>query len=896
MIPKRPASLKRRSLIALLPLLLMALNCGQASTDMDKKFPKTYHAMALQKNALPKVVDTHPRLFIRSKSWPHGPSLAELKEWAKSAPLKTYLSKKPWNTKPELEWAFRYMVTEDESLVAPIVKKMKAQQSYWPGYLQTLATSYDWLYNSPNFSAEDKKLIEDQMVDWGKAAIRKGEASHDMWSHFGYGPVTDLAAAGLALHGHRKEADDFLSIAGGYLKNNFLPGWQLNGGAWQGGWAYYSQGPGKLMTLIHLWSAGTDEDLYKIIAEEQGDWLRKHLYFLLGATYGNAGPLKTGGFSYAPFIKGVLESALPIVYAYQDANGIAAFDYLKKTPWWAGIWQFIFFSPQMHHRKAEAPARPLSQLWGRNGVGYVQMHSGWGNNDTLIDFKCGDYFWSHQFQNQNAFTIYHGGELAIQSGLYDAYFGPHMQLYYRPTVGSNSMLVIQPGETSWVPPGAANNNGVSNDKGFIPEFGGQRSCFMHPDYGSAENCFSFEKYLYRKHHQHHFETGNIKAWETGDHYTYVSGDATMAYNNPEFTYPNNTPKLDHASRDLVFLEKKHLLVFDRVNALDPAYEKRWLLHSIGEPQIATEKISEEVPGHIATYRSERMRIDNGQGTLFVETIFPKKAVVRKVGGSPSMTAVRPDPANRGNAKLEPAVTGGYAAMGGTIATDAARPEEWTIEFASDKAFKISGSKTGIDGQGQIGQLFFSKSYALLIPRENWQGTPQKGDRFYFKTTSSSYRFWVDGKNRLPNINKLYGVLKDGSKVHPGNWRIEVSPGTKRTYDSFLHILTPTDRTDAKAPEATGLRSDDGRLKGLSMETWIVMFTELSGLGQKTSYRVAGTGVIKHLLLGVGKSIQYAISVAQVDGTVVEKMVLNSSPEGTLLFSATSPSVVTLTSM
>lgn len=852
--------------------------------------------MALQKNALPNVVATHPRLFIRKGPWPHGPSLTELREWSKNPPLKSYLERKPWDARPWQEWAFRYMVTEDESLVFAIVEKMKAEKEYWPGYLLTLATIYDWLYNSPNFRAEDKKLIEDKILSWGKAAINKGEASQDMWSHFGYGPVADIAAAGLALYGHRKEADDFLVIAGGYLKTNFLPGWQLNGGAWQGGWAYYSQGPAKLMTLIHLWSAGTDDDLYEVIEQEQGDWLRKHLYFLLGATYGSAGPLETGGFSYSPFIKGMLDAALPITYAYQDVNGIVALNYLKKTPWWGGIWQFIFYSPEMFRRQSEIPNRPLSHLWGRDGAGYAQMRSGWEKGETLIDFKCGDYFWSHQFQNQNAFTIYRGGELAIQSGLYDAYWGPHMQFYYRPTVGSNSMLVIQPGETSWVPPGAANNNGVPNDKGFIPEFGGQRSCFMHPDYGSAENCFSFEKYLYRKHHQHHFETGDIKAWEVGEGYTYVSGDATMAYNNPEFTYPNNTPKLDHASRDMVFLDKKYLIVFDRVNALDPTYEKRWLLHSIGEPQIAAEKIHEEVPAHIATYRADRLRIDNGQGTLFVQTIFPERAVVRKVGGAPTMTAVRPDPANRGNAKLEPAVTGGYAAMGGTIATDAAKPEEWTIEFAGDKAFKISGSKTGPDGQGQLGKLFFSKSYALLIPRENWHGTPQKGDRFYFKTTSPSYRFWVDGKNRLPNINKLYGVLKDGSKVHPGNWRIEVSPVAKRSYDSFLHILTPTDRDDAKAPEATGIRSDDKRLTGLSTETWIVMFAELGGLAQKTSYRVAGTGVIKHLILGVEKSLPYAISVMHVDGTVVEKMVLNSSPEGTLLFSATSPSVVTLTSM
>ncbi len=882
----------RWALVALLPLLLMVLSCRQASTADE--FATTYQATALEENELPSVVDGHPRLFIRSEPWSHGPSFAELKKWAEVPPLKTYLGRKPWDPKPQVEWAFRYLMTGDESLVAPIVENMKHQGAYWPGSLQTLATTYDWIYDSPSFSAEDKRLIEDKLVSWGKAAIRKGEHYLDMWSHFGYGPVTDLAAAGLALYGHREEAEEFLALAGGYLKKNFLPGWQLNEGAWQGGWAYYSQGPAKLMTLIHLWSTGTDDNLYQVIAEEQGDWLRKHLYFLFGSTYGSSGPLETGGFSYSPHIKGMQAATLPITYAYQDTNGINALSHLKKMPWWAGIWQFIFFSPEMHAKEVDAKTIPLSQLWGRKGVGYAQMRSGWGDGETLIDFKCGDYFWSHQFHNQNAFTIYHGGELAVQSGIYDAYFGPHMQFYYRPTVASNSMLVIQPGEQSWIPPGAANSSGIPNDGGWFPEFGGQRTCFMHPDHGSAENCFSFEKYLYRKDHQHHFETGTMQAWEVGEDYTYASGDATMAYNNPEFSYPENSPKLDHASRDLVFLDKKYLLVFDRVNALDAGYEKRWLLHTIGEPQVDMKKSGEEVPGHITTYPAGRARIDNDEGTLFVETLFPDKATLRVVGGTPSLTEIKPASGNKGDARLEQRVTGKYEAMGGTVATDAGRAEEWLIEFTSDKEFKVTGSKSGADGQGILGKLFFSKSYSLLIPNENWKGQPKKGDRFTFSTTSQSYRFWVDGKNPLPNINKLRQVLKDGSKVHPGNWRMEVSPVEENRYDSFLHLLTPTDREGAHAPEPIGIRSDDERLTGAQVEDRVVMFVEHGGLKGEAQYELPTSGKTRHLIVGLEKSTPHTVELLRENGVAFERLRLESTQEGTLAFSADSPAAVNIT--
>lgn len=888
----KPVLLQHWALTVILSFWLVLLIC--AVGHADQKFPQTYQSMALQVDELPAVVPTHPRLFVRKDPWSHGPSLVELKQWSLQGSFNAYLNAKPWNNKPGLEWAFRYLVTEDESLVEPIVQRLKNLKNYWPGYLTRLATNYDWLYNSPNFKDEDKRLIEDKIISWGFAAIRKGEEYHDMWSHFGYRPVTDLAAAGLALYGHRDEAKVFLAMAGGCLKKNFLPGWQLNEGAWQGGWTYYGQGASNLMTLIHLWSAGTDENLYALIAAEQNDWLRKHIHFLFSAIYEDGSPMETGGFNYAPSIEGLFQGALPATYAYQDPSGIAYFSSLRRLNWRAGIWQFIFYSPKMREHNVEEPTMPLSRLWGRDGVGYVQMRSGWGEGDTLIDFKCGDYFWSHQFNNQNAFTIYRGGKLAVQSGIYRGYWGAHMLFYYRATVGANAMLVIQPDETTWVPPSRANDNRIPNDGGYFSVFGGQRSCFMHPVYGTAENCFSFEKYLYRKENEHHFETGTMQGWEVGDRYTYASGDATMAYNNPRYTYPKNTPKVDHVSRDLVFLDRTYLVVFDRVNALKPEYEKRWLLHTVGKPQLAMEKIHEEVPGHITTYPSGRVRVDNGDGTLFVETIFPEESTLRVVGGTPMLTDVRPDPGNRGNAMLETEVTGRYAGMGGSIATDAAKPEKWIIEFISDDEFSVSGSGSGADGKGKVGELFFSESYSLLIPGKNWRGKPQKGDRFTFDTTSTSYRFWVNGKSNLFNVKGMVKVFKEGSRVDPGNWRIEVSPVDKRRYDSFLHLLTPMDRSAANAPHAVGIRSEDESLTGVAVADWAVMFVELKGLGKNTSYRVAGgKGAISHLVLGVEKDTPHEVVFSRADGKVLEKRALRSSAEGTLLFTADSSVSVAL---
>ena len=271
-------------------------------------FPRSYAEIAFLSRWVPPVIESHPRLFIRQRKWKRGPSVRELRQWAELEPLKTYLKHRPWNSRPGIEWAFRYLATGDEALVPPIIKRMKQQTKYWPGYLTTLAIEYDWLYNSPSFSDEDKRIVEDKMVAWANSAVKYGEEYHDMWSHFGYAPVTDMAAAGLALYGRRPEAQKFIAMAGGYMKKVFFPGWKLNDGAWQSGWAYYDDGPIWLVQLVALWSSATEEGLFR--DPESAPWLRKHLYYLLSTVYPSGSPFESTSFSFSSYRKKVTESLM----------------------------------------------------------------------------------------------------------------------------------------------------------------------------------------------------------------------------------------------------------------------------------------------------------------------------------------------------------------------------------------------------------------------------------------------------------------------------------------------------------------------------------------------------------------------------------------------------------
>lgn len=877
--------------IIIIFIFLTGIFCSIGSQTTEK-FSSTYEQEALSEKQLPSIISTHPRLFLRGKPWKHGPSLDELKLYAQDEPLKSYVKSKPWNPKPGIEWAFRYLLNGDETLVPPIVESMKKEEGYWPGKLTDLAILYDWLYNSPKFTPIDKKIVEDRLIRWAQKAIDQGQEYADMWSHFGYRPPVDIAAAGLALYGHRKEAKKYIAMAEGYIRKNMFPGWALNDGAWQGGWTYYGQGAANLFKFIAMWSSATSENMFDIIEKNQGDWVKNHLNYLIYTMYPDKTPVESTGFNYAPDQRGGTNILLLLTGAYKDVNGAKNLQWRNEWGWRLGIDQFLFLSPENRKKDIHEYDLPLTKLWGRKGLGYVQMRSGWGDGDTIIEFKCGDYFWSHQFHNQNSFTIYRKGRLAIQSGTYaGGYFGSHILNYYRLTISSNTILIIDPSEKTWIPVSAAMKGDIKTDKGYFPEYGGQRSCYQFPQLGSAETCFTFDKYLYRKNNEHHFETGDIKAFEVTDRYSYVYGDATMAYNNPAFSYPGNKPKIDLFTRQIVFIDKKYLIIFDRVNSLNAGYEKKWLLHSIGEPQFEEKPVEVEYPWHREVYKSGIVRIDNKGGTLYLQTLFPEDYLIRKVGGGATVSSVKQDPLNKGNVSLKTTIQGKYERASSTIASDSAPKEDWVIEFIDSEQFKVKGSITGEDGIGsyrkQKDGIFISNSQSIFIPTENWEGIPAKGDKIYFFVTSPSHRFWVNGRNQYFPLKSIIGVIKDASHIDPGNWRIEVSPNKKEKFTTFLHLLYPCDRDTAKVPVAKGITTSDNVMKGVNIDSWVVLFGYKGVIERKIKYMVENKYKTTNLLLDMRPDKPYMIHI--IKGTSeISKQKLFSSKEGTLFFATTGP--------
>jgi len=234
-------------------------------------------------------------------------------------------------------------------------------------------------------------------------------------------------------------------------------------------------------------------------------------------------------------------------------------------------------------QEASPAALPLESLpHARNfeAMGQLFMRSATGYGATCCLFTCGGVLAQHRHYDALNFVIYHRGFLALDSGTRysETANGQHLKNYYAQTVAHNCVLIHQPGE----PPASYWGEGPA----VAANHGGQ-------------------------HHQLGSET---KAFETNDLFVYVAGDATACYQHKQ---PDGlAQKTRLVTRQLVFLMPNHFVIFDRVNATDPSYQKQWLLHTAREPVI----------------EGQTIRATHGEGALLCRTLLPDDAVLEPVGG------------------------------------------------------------------------------------------------------------------------------------------------------------------------------------------------------------------------------------------------------------------------
>lgn len=590
-------------------LLLSLLGGGHASANWPELRGRDTHRQKQLHPRLDQIRTEHPRIFcsvneleeIRQRAT----SVPEVQEvynwllyWAKSDRINENL----WMTGDQLIAAcVAYRLDGDKTILAHALKiadylaKAEGDNWTWPRISKGLAFAYDWLY-------ED--LTETQRQAYGIAALHAARECYNSWRHsdfsnrpaLEYGPILYTGIAlwqeGLDDHAATQLILDGLQL----LVDHLMPAHEIvtqGFGGWHESMSYHGFFIFEFALLIQLWSNASGENLWQDYTGLDGDaaWL------VHCARPFDEQRVGIGDMGWRNSFNHDAIQSLTLLQRYrQDGLARTWTDRIKEEAirlhtqgirylreghrWWPYV---LWYDPSIPvvPRESLDPARLFS------GIGWAAMRSDWTSNATFAVFVCSPLWLSgHQHCDNNSFVIHRGGLLALDSGVYEG--TEHRANYYARSIAHNTVTVFDPSERF-------NGDVWGNDS---------------PEEGSNDGGQLFTpapEWVSDLEPGHPYHRGQILAYQSNDAFVYVVGDATSSY---------DAKKMREFTRGFLFIRPDLFVVFDRVEATKSEFRKTWLLHTAQEPSIDATKTT----------------VSNAKAELYVWTIWPKDASIRKIGG------------------------------------------------------------------------------------------------------------------------------------------------------------------------------------------------------------------------------------------------------------------------
>jgi len=385
---------------------------------------------------------------------------------------------------------------------------------------------YDWLYDTLTPSEKDKvfRMCEARAWHTHRRLTRANYLTTPGESHNGR-LIAYLAEMAVALAHESEGAETWLEYSLKAL-TTIYPHW----GGIEGGWA---EG-----IPYGLWYNGFYIAAFDTLLETTGYnlWQRpffskiRYFYMYCASPRGEIRPFGDSAEGAGPGVPGGGEFGNLINYHAQRFNDPHALWWVNQTYGWEGSTdeQSLLFPADL---KPTPPADlPNSRIF--RGVGWAGLHSNLSDpeNDTFFLFKSSPYgSVSHSHGDQNAFAVMKGGvALAIPSGYYGPSYGqPHHANWTRSTKANNCILVNGTGQV------------LRSDKA----------------------------------------SGKIAEFEDKAGYTYLLGDAAMAYDG----------RLTRFNRHVLFLRPGIILMLDDLEAPEKS-AFQWMLHAFEAMKTEENKI------------------------------------------------------------------------------------------------------------------------------------------------------------------------------------------------------------------------------------------------------------------------------------------------------------------
>ena len=496
-------------------------------------------------------------------------------------------------------------------------KRLMQLEISWRGHIQAkpLAIAYDWLYDQWNPQQRNQLLTK--VVDSSNYLIERIRVKQRLSPYNVYlynSPLQALMATALASYGDSHEAELPMRWTANYWKNHVLPVWrQVMGknGGWHEGGEYVGIGIGQaIYQLPAMWRKATGEDFFKT---EPG--IRGFLDFLIYRTRPDGTHMRWGDGghfdrSVPDSVPLAIEYSNPAAYSLRRSRCPKPFE---PTSWpWGPLSTDALCDPDAYR------LLPLDKLF--DGIGMVILRSNWDKDATYLTFKAGDNFWSHSHLDQGAFTLFKGGPLAIDSGIYGSKYGSdhHMNYSYQ-SIAHNVITVTDPDDNIPAPP---KKKGDPNRK--IANDGGQRR--IGSGWGVESAPLDLTEWLQKG---DIYQTGKIEKYYDDDDLVIAIADITSAYTNNhsgKSFFSHRTNRVKKYWRTIVYDRVNDvIIVYDNLISTDPMFSKKSLIHTIDQPHLIKDGFTTQIP---ANKKHPQRKAGRMQATI----LFPEGADISVVGG------------------------------------------------------------------------------------------------------------------------------------------------------------------------------------------------------------------------------------------------------------------------
>jgi MYXO-CTERM domain-containing protein len=526
-------------------------------------------------------------------------------------------------TLPAAAHAAAYVVTGDAARCTDAYNELQSVAADAPGQpdghsfisnngrtMLQLAIARDWC--DPALSEPQKQWIDDKIVaysDWYIANDGANDVYHDDMNNV----WNAVALAGLTLAGttNNAKAMEYLTAADTKWKSVILPALAYAGDWWHEGFVYVQPAIASAAWYAAAWTTATDEDIFQYGATQAGDLWNGYIAFHAYATrpdyryvyFGDTSDNKQSIELFSRYLIDMLTlgtgSTLGQAFSLEiKANSQPGYDYSGADAWMMAL----FYDASKDAAATPRGALPTARWHGQGSNDVAILRSGWEADDTFIWLSCGDYLGAHQHYEAGGFQVFRRSLLTGSTGYYDSFDTGHWQNYYsQHSVHANTLSIYQPGEFFPTLQSLSDPGNNVND-------GGQR--VLRRDHnGTGYPSPDLTTYLSQKSAPPFKDTADIKTFEHADCHDYVACDVTAAYTSPGRETNGNTAKVSEVTRQFVFLRPEILVVFDRIESLDPSYDKRFLLHALATPTVSGNSFT----------------ITNGAGRLIGQTLLPASA-------------------------------------------------------------------------------------------------------------------------------------------------------------------------------------------------------------------------------------------------------------------------------